>query len=93
MTLPVFIELPSGVFVNAMRINYILPQSSVSCTIHFSEPSKISGSGSWNPGGAGSLSYIDYQTYTVVSMSAREVIELINKELALIHAITKAAGA
>lgn len=94
MNPPIFIELPEGEIINAARINYIRAYNNgPPCDIYFSESAMHHGNGSWSAGGSGTMNTYTEISYIRTNISKTELMELINKELALIHAITKAANA
>lgn len=90
---PFFITLPNGNLVNVDQITFVLANRSNGCSIHFTTPTvRGNTSGSWSPGGAGSSNgsiYTD-SMYIPSTLTPTELLALINKEVALVHAMEQA---
>jgi hypothetical protein len=90
---PFFITLPDGNLVNVDQITYV-QSNGAGCFIHFAAPSS-SGTfhGTFEPGGRGSQSGNSTTSSEFIScpLSRADLLALINKEVALVHAMEGAA--
>lgn len=90
---PFFIELPNGDLLNVDQITYVSSSGS-GCIIHLAVP-QINGtfSGNAQMGGSGSQSGSIYSNseYIACALSRAEFLALINKEVALVHAMENTA--
>lgn len=90
---PFFITLPNGDLVNVDQITFVQANGSKACYIHFTTPTiRGSANGSWAPGGGGSSAgsiYTD-SMYIPATLTPAELLALINKEVALVHAMEQA---
>lgn len=92
---PFFITLPSGDLVNVDQITYV-STSGTGCHIHFATPHIVgSFNGTSQMGGSGySTGNITAASESIVcALSRADFLALINKEVALVHAMEQAANA
>lgn len=90
---PFFITLPSGDLINVDQITYV-KAANVGCNIHFAIPNIYGNSnGEYQSGGSGrSYGSINSDTHSIsCALSRAELLALINKEVALVHAMEQAA--
>lgn len=81
--------------INVNQIAHVEPSGVNCCNVYFAVPQNfVSLSGKWAPGSQGQIggnSRNGMQSLSL-NMSPRDFLALINKELALVHAMEKAAG-
>lgn len=91
---PFFVTLPTGDLVNVDQITFVSTDG-VGSRIHFAVP-LITGnlSGNTQMGGSGNSngSLYTHSDYIQCSLSPADLLALINKEVALVHALETAAG-
>lgn len=84
------VRLPNNMIVNMDQVVYMNANGN-STYIYFACP-HISGNSSHSPGGAGSGNVYSNMEYINIPLSLDTVMEYINKEVALVHALEEAAG-